>query len=249
MCVKRWKISYTQGDLNDRRQIREALAYQNFLGSPAAIQSKAVDAMQGKDCDALLDGPMQPATEQCCLGDSVPIEGGTSYLVVTKKSLFPIPASTTVLEPSYLLDNVLALRRKAIFISNWTDDEGKTVLPKPGQVDCGVLARELGLCGVSWKRGSEIAILALQVKQAHKPTWLDSGLSFFWYAAPHRGKWGLTRSLETGQPRLREWMLPKQDGAFVVVEYWKRNVAQDCDLHPENLSERYWESCAKEIRP
>ena len=188
-------------------------------------------------------------SRQCCLGEIVPFDGDALYLVVTKKSLFPIPASTTVLEPSYLLDNVLALKRNAIFISNWTDDDGKTALPAPDQVDCGVLARELGLCGTYWKRGSEIAILALQVKQAHKPTWLDSGLSFFWCAVPHRGEWGLTRSLETGQPCMREWMLPKQDGAFAVVEYWKRNVAQDCDLRTENLSERYWKSCAKEIRP
>ena len=250
MCIDQWQACYTQGDLNNRETLSQALAYQNYMKSPSHVQDEAIKIMQGRNCDELLKESIHPGTEQCCLGITVPFEGPVAYFVIKKKSLFPMPAPSANLLPEDLLDNVLnKIRRSVLFISDWTDEEGNQVLPPPDHVDCGELAQALGLCGTTWKTGLEITILALRVTQAHKSTWLDSGLAFFWYAAPHQSGWGLTRSLKTGRPALREWVLPKQAGAFGIEAYWNLKVEQDCDLRAENLSVDYWDACAKELRP
>ncbi|WP_031595304.1 hypothetical protein [Ferrovum myxofaciens] len=245
---ERWKASYENGDLNDRKILREALAYQNYLGSPRHIQSEVEKVIMVDGCDDLLNIGMYPNMAQCCLGTEVQFEGEVAYFVLKKKTLLPKPAPYANQNPDFLQDTVLNLRRKVLFISDWTDEANELVLHSPDQVNCGELARGLGLCGTNWKEGERITIMAFNVEKVHKTTWLDSGLVFFWYAAPHQLKCGLARNLETGLPTLREWVLPKQDGAFMIMDYWDREAEQDYDLSANNLGVDYWNACAKEIR-
>lgn len=249
MCIAQWRASYTDHDLNDRKTLCEALAYWNYSNSPAHVQSEAVAIMQGVDCDRLLEEGIRPDTKQCCQGSAVQFKEAVAYFVIGKKSLFPKPAPYAKLAPEDLLDNVLGIRRNALFISDWADDDGNPVLPEPDQIDCGELAKALGLCGTNWKKGTLITILAFKVNQVHKSTWLDSGLVFYWCATPDLPAWGMTRSLETGRPTLREWVLPKKAGSFEIADYWDRQVEQDYDLCADKLGSDYWAACAKEIRP
>lgn len=249
MCIAQWQTSYTDENLNDRKTLRKALAYWNYSNSPVHVQSDAATIMQGLDCDRLLEEGIRPDTKQCCQGSVVPFSAAVAYFVIGRKSLFPKPAPYAKLAPEDLLDNVLAIKRTVLFISDWTDDGGNRLLPEPDQINCGELAKALGLCGTNWKEGTPITILALKVSQAHKSTWLDSGLVFFWYVASHRAEWGLTRNLETGLPGLREWVLPKKAGAFEITAYWDRKVEQDYDLCANKLGDGYWNACAKEMRP
>lgn len=246
---EQWKASHTDGDLNNLKTLREALAYQNYLASPVQIQSEAEKVIMAVGCDGLLDNGMHPTAEQCCLGAKVQFEGAVAYFVLKKKDAFPKPAPYAKLDPDFLLDIVLNSRREVLFISDWSDDAGKPALPAPDEVNCGELARSLGLCGTNWKAGTQITIIAFTVEQAHKSTWLDSGLAFFWYAAPSRPEWGLSRSLGTGRPTLREWVLPKSEDAFKIVDYWDREAEQDYVLSANNLGVDYWNTCAKELRP
>jgi hypothetical protein len=245
---EQWKASHANGDLSDRKALREALAYQNYLASPLHIQSEAEKVIMAVGYDSLLDNGMHPKVEQCCLGASVKFKGEVAYFVLQKKAVLPKPAPYAKQDPSFLEPTLLNSRREVLFISDWADDAGNSVLPAPGIVNCGDLARALGLCGTNWKTGTRITIIALKVDNVHKSTWLDSGLAFFWYAAPHRPGWGLTRSLETGYPILREWVLPKQEGAFNVVDYWDREAEQDYALSASDLGPDYWNTCAEEIR-
>lgn len=244
------KASHTNGDLKDiDKTLREALAYQNYLDSPPRIQSEAekVIAANGWDCKSGVSA--RPETEQCCLGSSVQFEGGVAYYVFAKKISFPKPGKYAKHEPEFLLEAVLGSRRNVLFVSDWKDDAGNNALPSAEHVNCGDLARGLGLCGTTWPSGKEITIIAFEIKQAYKPTWLDSSLAFYWYAAPHRAEWGLARSLETGHPTLREWVLPKRNGAFKIAAYWDREVEQDYDFSPDKLGANYWNACTKELRP
>lgn len=245
---EQWKASYENGDLSDRKVLREALAYQNYLDSPQHIQSEAEKVIMAVGCDVMLDNGMHPKAEQCCQGAAVRLEGEVTYFVLKKKDTFPKPAPYAKLDPDFLLDIVLDSRREVLFISDWNDDAGNPVLLVPDQVNCGELARGLGLCGTNWKAGTRITIMAFDVEHAHKSTWLDSGLIFFWYAALNQQKWGLTRSLKTGCPTLREWVLPKREGSFKIVNYWDREAEQDYALTANNLGTDYWDTCAKEIR-
>lgn len=247
--LEKWKASHITGDLNDRKILREALAYQNYLDSPKHVQVEAEKAILDKCCADLSDDGIKPTAEQCCLGTPFHPAGKTAYFVLPRKDVLPKPAPYAKLEPEFLLDTLLKCRRQVLFISDWADDAGNSALPAPDLVNCGELARGLGLCGTNWKKGRSITIIALNVEKIHKPTWLDSGLTFFWYAAPSRPDWGLSRSLETGRPTLREWVLPKRDGAFKVENYWDRNAEEDYDFTQNRLRDMYWNTCAKELRP
>jgi len=246
------KASHSSGDLNDRKTLCEALAYQNYLDSPPDIQSEAEKIISTEGCDCVLGNSIKPEAAQCCLGAAVQFEGEVAYCMLPKKVIFPKPGAYAKQDPDFLLiavlDMVLNSRRNVLFISDWKDDVGNTVLPTPEQVNCGDLARELGLCWTTWNTGKAITIIAFDVELAYKPTWLDSGLAFYWYAAPRRAKWGLARSLETGRPTLREWVLPKRDGAFKIAAYWDREVEQDYNFAPDKLCADYWKTCAKELR-
>lgn len=246
---EQWKASHANGDLNDRKALREALAYQNYLDSPLHIQNEAQKIAINVDCNCLLDDGIYPEAAQCCLGTEVKFTGTVAYFVLPKKNTLPKPAPYAKLDPDFLLDTLLKCRRNVLFISDWVDDAGNQALPSPDQVNCGELARGLGLCGTNWKKDRLITIIAFNIDQAHKSSWLDSGLVFYWYAAPHRTEWGLARSLGTGRPALREWTIPKQADAFKIMNYWDRQAEQDYDFSLNSLGEEYWNACAKELRP
>lgn len=249
MCIAQWEASYTADDLSDRKTLREALAYWNYSNSPPHVQSEAAAITRGMSSDQFLTKVLYPSTKQCCQGSVVPFNAAAAYFVMDRKRLFPKPAIYAKQAPEDLLRPVLDSLGSLLFISDWADDDGNRVLPDPDRIDCGELAKALGMCGKNWKKGTPIVIFSFKLSQAHKSTWLDSGLAFFWYVAPHRNEWGLTRSLETGRPALREWVLPKKVGAFEIVDYWEQEVEQDYDLRADRLGDGYWNACAKEMRP
>lgn len=245
MCVDQWQASYVNGDLNERKTLCEALSYRNFDNSPDYVRTIAVQVLQGLDCAKAMEGGVfRPSNIQCCLGEKSPFEGTSAYLVISKKDLFPT-TSGAVIPPEYMLEPLRnGIRRNVLFISDWCDNNGAPVLPGPDQVDCGALAEALGMYGSHWRQGSEIAIFSLKITHAHKSTWLDSGLAFYWYATPNLPRWGLTRSLKSGCPTLREWVIPRQNGDYDITAYWRRTVAHNCE--PPN--DDYWNACIQELR-
>lgn len=249
MCIAQWQASYTAHDLSDQKTLREALAYWNYSNSPVHVRDEAATIMQGANCDRILEEGIRPDIKLCCQGSAVQFKGSVAYFVIDRKRLFPKPAPYAKLAPGDLLGPVLVSAGNVLFVSDWADDGGNRELPEPDRINCGELAKALGLCGKIWKKGTPITIFSFKLSRAYKSTWLDSGLVFFWYVAPHRNEWGLTRSLETGRPALREWVLPKKEGAFEIVDYWEQEVEQDYDLRADRLGADYWAACAKEMRP
>ncbi|MBZ0092566.1 MAG: hypothetical protein K8F27_10130 [Sulfuricellaceae bacterium] len=251
MCIDQWQGSFVHGDLSDRKTLRGALAYQNYEHSPKHIQVEAAKVMQGMDCEGLLELKKSFFANdgQCGLGNEVPFSADVAYFVIRKQKLFPNPGFSAKFLPEDLLDKILRLNRNVLFISDWTDACGSPALPPPDQVDCAELVQALGLCGVMWKEGAEITILGMKMPQARKSTWLDSGLAFYWHAVPDQPNWGLTRSLKSGRPALREWVVRKQAGIFDIEAYWDRKFEQNCDLRVDKLNADYWDACAKELRP
>ncbi len=250
MCIAQWEASYTDHDLNDRKTLREALAYWNYSKSPDLVRREVVAITQSGDCDQLLGKPVRLSSTQYCLGAPIHFADRVVYFTIDRNRLFSNPATHTKQAPEFLAEVFRKMNRLILFVSDWRDDGGNPALPMPERVDCRELVKALGLCGKEWKKNDAVTTLALKVKQfVHKSTWLDSGLVFFWCVAPHRTEWGLTRSLETGLPALREWVLPNQAGAFDVVDYWDQRMTSDCDLREDKLCSDYWVACAKEIRP
>lgn len=249
MCIAQWKASHTGGNLNDRKTLREALAYWNYSNSPAPVQDEIAAIVQNRECDQLLGKPVFLDPTQYCLGDKFHCAEQIVYFTIDTNRFFSNPATRTKQAPEFLADVFGEMKRLVLFVSDWDNDDGNPAFPAPEQVDCAELLKALGMCGKEWKKDDAVTILALKVKQSvHKPTWLDSGLVFFWCAAPQRPKWGLTRSLETGRLALREWVLFNQAGAFDVVDYWNRHMVSDCDLREGKLGSDYWVARAKEIR-
>lgn len=248
MCIEQWGTSFAVGSLSNRKTLREALAYRNYLDSPEQVQVEVVSLIEDKNCDdALVTAGIFPTETQCCLGAEVAFPGITAYFVIDGVKLLPNTQLNARQPPIFLAEHLRKLKRNVLFISNWLDDSGKPVFTDPGAVDCGDLLKALGVCK-TWEAGDTLLVLALAVGQGHKPTWLDSNLVFYWYAAPHRPEWGLTRSLETGRTSLREWVLSTRKSVFEVMEYWSRPVEQAYKLEADNLDNGYWETCAKEIR-
>jgi len=249
MCIEQWGASFSKGNLNNRETLREALAYRNFLDSPAQIQAEVLNRLADKPCDdALVTAGIIPTEAQCCLGAEVALPGETAYFVIDGVKLLPNTKLNARQPPMFLAEHLRKLKRNVLFISNWQDDSGMPVFTDPDTVDCGDLLKALGICK-TWEVGDTLLVLALAVEHRHKPTWLDSNLVFYWYAAPHRPEWGLSRSLETGRANLREWVLSTRKSAFEVVKYWNRPVERACQLGTANLGNDYWETCAQEIRP
>lgn len=256
MCIRKWEVSYREGDLFNPALLREAMAYRNFLDSPADVQTTALQMLQGEACEKVLLDGKQPDENRCFLGQPADLTGSTLYFFYGKE-LFLNPAGKAAIPAEFLdLTQLMRdLRRNILFISTWEDEAGERGLQLPNEegFDCRKTAMALGLCGKSWISGDTVTILALSVKQAHKPTWLDSWLTFFWYAAPNHDTFGLTRSLINGRPHLREWVLrkihPDSPENYQALSYWKPKMEQDCDLRVDQLGNDFWSPCAKEMRP
>lgn len=246
MCIDQWRISHVSGDVTVPRTLCQALAFRNFEFSPLEIQLVAKSVLKDADCDLALDGKLYPTADQCCLGpkttDPIPI----TYVIVPWRKLFPLPITKkTTHDHSAVSDNLRALIGNILFVSDWRDEDCNPAFSNPELIDCTELAASLGIPGTTphWGIGANIAIIALQSKHLHKPTLLDAGFAYFWYAAPDQPQWGLTRSIRTGRPALREWVLSRS-GDYTVVDYWRREFTRDCQ--PPN--DEFWENCAREVR-
>jgi hypothetical protein len=92
------------------------------------------------------------------------------------------------------------------WVSDWCDKDGVPQHRTSG-LDGASLVFDLGLWGYVYHPGDHLLALAFHADRVYKPTWLDAGLRFVWYAAPEYDGFGLTMSLRTGQPALREWIV------------------------------------------
>lgn len=245
MCIEQWRDSFTKGDVKDRKVLREALAYQNYQDSPPAIQAVAEQILASADCDRAREGKEYTVESRYGLGDEVPLPGSSVFFVLPQRSDSKHKAKQPV---AFMLESLRKLRRHAMFISDWTDDKGEQLLSDPQTVDCGDLLKALGM-PKAWAANDELVIFDLKVDKAHKPTWIDSNLGFYWYAAKDRPAWGLTRSLETGLPTLKEWVLRTRESAYQVTQCRERCLEREYKLQADHLGDGYWQACAQEIRP
>ena len=248
MCIEQWRDSFTKGDLKDRKILREALAYQNYRDSPAAIQAAADQILAGADCERALEGKGYAEESHYGLGAEIPFHGSSIFFVIDRTRLPGNPKHWASQPPEFLAEPLGKITRHAMFVSDWTDDNGEQRLSNPHMVDCADLLKYLGISR-AWAAKDVLLIFALKVSKVHKPTWIDSNLGFYWYAAKDRPAWGLTRSLETGLPTLKEWVLRTRKSAYQVTQYWERTLERDYKLLADHLDDGYWQACAQEIRP
>lgn len=248
MCIEQWRESFTKGDLKDRKVLREALAYQNYRDSPPAIQAAADQILAGADCDEALEARRYSEEPLYGLGSEITFHGSSIFFVIDRARLPGNSKHWARQPPEFLVEPLCKITRHALFVSDWTDDIGEQLLSDPQTVDGGALLRSLGM-SKAWAANDVLLIFALKVEKVHKPTWVDSNLGFYWYAAKDRPSWGLTRSLETGLPEMKEWVLRTRKSAYQVMQCWERALERDYKLQADHLGDGYWQACAQEIRP
>ena len=133
-----------------------------------------------------------------------------------------------------------AFRRKIIWLSNLDGD-----MPASG-INIWKLMHELGYFG----RVVEEALLICKVKTdcIHKPTWVDAGFTFYWYAAPEKPDHGQTRSLRDGKIYYKEWVTKKETVTIEDVEIFPMAATAGTDiLELTDLPDEYLENCANEV--
>lgn len=251
MCTEQWRDSFTRGDLKDRKILREALAYRNYQDSPATVQGVVVQLLLGEDCNAVPTNGLatRPGESRYGLGEEVPLPDQSVFFVINRARLPGDPKHWAKQPPEFLVEPLSKITRHAMFVSDWTNDQGQPLWSDPQTVDCGDLLKALGM-STEWAANDVLLIVSLKVSKAHKPTWVDSNLGFYWYAAKDRPAWGLTRSLETGRPMLKEWVLLRaRMSAYQVTQYWERHLEQAYKLQADHLGSGYWQACTQEIRP
>ncbi len=133
-----------------------------------------------------------------------------------------------------------AFRRKIL----WLSDLGG--LAPTSRSDAWEILCDLGYFGKAVKE--DLWICQVSADSLHKPTWVDAGFTFFWYAG-HRGtNHGQTRSLRDGKPRFKEWVVKREKVKVEDVEVLSMNDASATPIiNITDLPLNYLNNCANEV--
>jgi hypothetical protein len=244
--INRITAAYKAGDLSNPFTLGDALACLNYIDS--TVENNFV-----KDClfsladNVISDLPIKPARHNkglCTKPVSKRYE--PLFWVEDKKTIFKdrhISLRNKEWTIQYINKQLMspnAFRRQILWLS---DLDG--VMPAPGS-DVWCLLYDLGYFGRVFE--DELWICRVSVDNLHKPTWVDAGFTFFWYAAPAAEDHGQTRSLLDGRLRFKEWVAKKEVvsvedvGFLLMTTTGKTPILDIADLLPDYVS-----NCADEV--
>jgi hypothetical protein len=240
--------AYNEKKFDCRIKLKDALVHKNYLISPINIQQRVKEILDANDTSTLPDDPIYPDEPDLCLGNRMNNNKpeyvywiGLASRVIGGNQFHP-----ELFDTDKFLGWLNSTRRNLIWISDLKNNEGLGIgIPTADNIS-NILA-DLGLYGTRYGKDEEIILIELEVNQFYKPTLLDSGLTFFWQIEQD-SDWGLTRSLRTGLPTLREWVVKKSIQNNLKVRSAKTIKCLDkIELVEEFLVADYWKECEREL--
>jgi len=245
--LDRINTAFESGDLSEANVLVDALAHLNYCDS-AGENSFIEDALNTLDVNVIADLPIKPA--RClggfCNGPHFTDGYGPLFWVEDKNKFFrdrranPRHNKWAIKRINALLSDPKVFKREILWLS---DLDG--TLPSSG-TNAWKLLHELGYFGKDVKE--KLLICQVNAGNLHKPTWVDAGFSFFWYAAPVAGDYGQTRSLRDGKPRFKEWVVKRETVKVENVEILSMGTVSGTPISDvTDLPREYLENCAREV--
>lgn len=254
--ARRIQRAFHRGDLSDLSNLKDAMAWVNYMESGEsrrsvartfnALNDEALRQIPAKSVSTLI------AVAGHCQGARTECAEEKFYWVKTinlryefelpdhpeRASWLANPMRKKLIE--YAKEDLDGDReRRVVWLSDFSGiDLEKLIAP--------TLIADLGMLGVQVNHNRRAIIITVKVNGAgvYKPTMIDSGFTFYWRAGPHSAKYGMTRSLRDNRPAHREWVIPKAD--VEIIDAWPLPVA-NVSLLESDLTPAFWEACRYEI--
>lgn len=235
-----FKLSENDDNI-DNTDLTKALAYLNLLASSIEkdICERAIEKLSSNMLKKL---PLQPVATN---------EGACRIKVKhPQKTLFWIADSTALFKdrlPSKSLPKLITTKANKILQNSpnrvlWLSDLDEEIEnDATGATDI-----VLGLA-LYKKFTDELWCFTVKTTEVYKPTYIDAGFTFYWYAAPKSTDYGWTRDLRNGLPKFKEWVTRNANADIIG---WK---AYPCPLNDQlvssvdELPSTYVANCHQEI--
>lgn len=244
--------SFRQGNLDDRDQLKEALAWGNYLDSEPyhRLVMEIFHRFESEVLDRLPSNAARIVSTDHCRGKANRSTGQTLYLVEVPDWEMELPDRPG---SDWYRDPIRAqLIAKA---TSWFQGKRRAILwlsDLAGADLAGLIAKDLmadlGRLGQQANKRRRVVVFSIMVKNGnrciHKPTMADGGFTFYWRAWAGSPDHGMTRSLRDNRAAYREWVVPKAD--VEIVDAWPLGVA-DISLGESDLGEAFWQACRAEI--
>lgn len=242
--------AFRTGDISDRENLKDALAWLNFQNSEPNRHMIA-DSFHRLDPQALSGLPSKPVRQsdsnEYCRGMCTDVTSRFHWVDILSKD---VAASL----PHKITSRTQALFRRAL--TRWAEerirskkgpilwlaelDEGRFQYFQPLE-----LLGDLGRYCQILKPEERAVIFTVEIKRSHKPTMIDAGFAFFWLAWSGADPHGMTLSLKDGQPTYKEWVVHKDE--VKIVDAWPL-ISGYGSLVDDQLPQAYWDACRQRVR-
>jgi hypothetical protein len=239
------------GDLDDTVQLKDALAWKNYLES-GDCRYPVADAFQKLDADSLEKIPSRQVHLEkgyLCLGDACALPGREMYWVsmTDKKYEEMIPSLPAILPTGHPIRKQLVkhantwLKEKSRRLC-WLTDLGHQAISALKGSD---VAADLGQFEAVGKSDRRVIVFTVQVTgNLSKPTLADAGFTYYWRPAPSSFGYGWTRSLRDNRPAYKEWVVPKSEVKIVDASPLP---LEEFSLAESKLDMTFWQACRLEV--
>jgi hypothetical protein len=227
---------------DENAQLADALAYMNYLDSVSG-KGHSEAALEALDAESVILLPVQAGRTQAGLCHPSEVEPAQSLFWVEDSKRFLEDRNPSSIDPMLMFDHLNDWLSEMERTLLWFSDLNGWKIGDP--ISSADVALGLGLYAKRFE--GEMWIFSVQVGRLYKPTWVDAGFTFYWYAAPEVMDHGLTRDLHDGKPRFNEWVARK---AGVRIVNWTPLSPPLKDQLVSNLGELrppYVEQCRKHI--
>lgn len=251
--VARIHRAFRYGDLSDSEQLKDALAYANYLDS-CECQNFVAGVFSALEAEALAQLPLKSASKYIapadhCRGASSDCAETALFWTETNDwdgELPERPGASWARDPirrqliAYANDWLQKKRRAVVWLS---DVSGEDL----AHISASALMADLGRLDAQANRRKRVVVFTIKVvaeQKVYKPTMVDSGFTFYWRAWPNSSNYGMTRSLRDNRALYREWVVPKTH--VTVIDAWPLPV-EDVSLCESDLDDTFWTACRHEI--
>lgn len=240
--MHRLEQAFRQDCGGDRTALANAIAYMNHLdsvGDPRDCES-ALDTLDDEVFVKLPIAPGHPKVATCTL--PVPMPKTTLYWVEDAEKVFGpdrhVSPALVMVAVKRANERLGSMQRNLLWLSDLDEQPLETL-------ETDAVALGLGLYNKAFSVG--LCVFAVETKQIHKPTWVDAGFTFYWYAAKEAASHGLTRDLRDGQPRFREWTARKGDVRITHYHLLGPTSRAATLLALTDLPSAYVDRCRREV--
>lgn len=241
--------AFRSGDVAEKQNLKDALAWLNFQNSVSSRQLVA-DVFHRLDSHTLSGLPSKPArvnsSDEYCQGVcSTKVSRFHWVDIVSKQTATslpqnPSPKSQALFRSrlkSWAEERIISKRGATLWLSELEAAHFQNTQPLGLLSDLGRYSQEL-------KSDDRVVIYTVEVESVFKPTMLDAGFVFFWLAWRDDDSYGMTLGLNDGQPTYKEWVVPKD--TVKVVDAWFL-IPGEGSLVDEQLPSAYWDACRQRV--